>query len=232
MGSEATHQFDRYNLTRISSANPTQPVRSSPKNITPVDDCQPGADDSPAGAPAVAPVAGSIRAVQEAFRDEAAIRETLDGSAIPRRALFKSFGAGLPIVSVSTRDIEQADGDADVLLLDEARAVLVPVMRRHSTIDSFLVLRDGRRGWAPGGYANTAAAALLVAERRRQVTGDFYMVSVPSMGAFFLARGTGAQASLIPIWDDDSIEATAGQPRRADFFFRRIRDVLRAGEGG
>jgi len=230
MGSEATHQFDRYNLTRISSSHPTQPRRSSPRNITTVDDCQPGADGGPTDPPAQPP-SDTIRAVLDAFRDEDTIRATLDGSAIPRRALFKRFGAGLPIVSVSTRQIVRADGNADTLLVDQSKAVLVPVTRGRSTVDSFLVLRDGSRGWAPGGYANTAAAALLVAERRRQSADDFYMVSVPSMNAFFLARGVGAQASLIPIWDDPAIGATAGQPRKAEFFFGRFREMLRAGEG-
>ena len=72
-----------------------------------------------------------------------------------------------------------------------------------------------------------AAAALLVAERRRQSGGEFYMVSVPSMNAYFLARGLGAQASLIPIWNDPAIGAKAGEARPADFFFNRFRDVLR-----
>jgi hypothetical protein len=229
MGSEATHQFDRYNLTRISASHPTQPKRSSPRNITADDDCQPGTGG---GTDAAAqPQPDTIRAVQDAFRDEEAIRATLDGSAIPRRALFKRLAAGLPIVSVSTREIVRADGNADTLLVDQAKAVLVPVTRGRSTIDSFLVLRDGSRGWAPGGYANTAAAALLVNERRRQSADGFYMVSVPSMNAFFLARGLGAQASLIPIWDDPAIGATAGQARRAEFFFGRFRELLRAGEG-
>lgn len=230
MGSEATHQFDRYNLTRISASHPTQPRRSSPRNITADDDCLPGSGASPAGG-AAPPASDTIRAALDAFRDEDAIRATLDGSAIPRRALFKRFGAGLPIVSVSTRQIERADGNADTLLVDQAKAVLVPVTRGRSTVDSFLVLRDGSRGWAPGGYSNTAAAALLVTERRRHSTDDFYMVSVPSMNAFFLARGLGAQASLIPIWDDPAIGATAGQPRKAEFFFGRFREILRAGEG-
>ena len=79
----------------------------------------------------------------------------------------------------------------------------------------------------PGGYANTEAAAQLVTERRRQPAGDYYLVSVPSMNAFFLAQGLGADASLTPIWNDPAIGATAGQSRKAGFFFGRFREVLR-----
>lgn len=227
MGSEATHQFDRYNLTRITTGGPSQPRRTSPQSITADDDCS---SVTGAAAPEASP--SSILAVLDAFRDEQQIRETLDGSAIPRRALFKRFGAGLPIVSVSARQIVSAEGDADSLLVDRVKSVLVPVTRGRSTVDSFLVLRDGNRGWSPGGYANTAAAALLVAERRRQPAGDFYMVSVPSMNAFFLAQGIGAQASLIPIWSDTAIGATAGKARPAEFFFSRFREVLRERASG
>jgi hypothetical protein len=225
MGSEATHQFDRYNLTRITAQGPAQPRRSSPQSITADDDCQAGADGPGSAGEDIPP--DSLRAVHDAFRDEERIRETLDGRAIPRRALFKRFAAGLPIVSVSARQIVRAEGDAGTLLVDSANSVLIPVTRGRSTVDSFLVLRDGRRGWTPGGYANTAAAALLVAERRRQSGGDFYMVSVPSMNAYFLAQGVGSQASLIPIWNDAAIGARAGEARPADFFFSRFREVLR-----
>jgi hypothetical protein len=227
MGSEASHQFDRYNLTRISSNGPSQPRRSSPKNIAFDDEC--GAGSQGVVSP-VAPMAAtsSIRAAHDAFRDESRIRETLNGSAIPPRALFKRFGAGLPIVSVTAPQIRQAGGDADTLLVDSVKAVLVPVTRGRSTVDSFLVLRDGSRGWLPGGYANTAATALLVAERQRRDPGDYYMVSVPSMNAFFLAQGIGAQASLVPIWNDTAIGAIAGQARNASFFFARINELLRA----
>ena len=100
---------------------------------------------------------------------------------VPSLALFDKFGAGLPIVSVSARQIRRAEGDANALLIDRADSVLVPVVRGRTTIDSFLVLRDGNRGWVPGGYANTEAAAQLVTERRRQPAGDYYLVSVPSM---------------------------------------------------
>jgi len=225
MGVDARHQFDRYNLTRISSTGPSQPHRSTPKSITADDDCASSPDGQASAS--VVDVPTSIRAVQDAFRNDERIRDTLDGSAIPSRALFKKFSAGLPIVSVSARQITRAEGDADALLVDQAHSVLVPVTRGRTTIDSFLVLRDGNRGWVPGGYANTEAAALLVTERRRQPAGDFYLVSVPSMNAFFLAQGLGADASLIPIWDDPAIGATAGQSRKAGFFFGRFREVLR-----
>jgi hypothetical protein len=231
MGEEASHQFDRYNLTRVSGGAPSQPQRSSPKSITPDEDCPSGS----AGAADPEPTSGapmSIRAVQDAFRDEDRIRETLDGSAIPRRALLKSLGAGLPIVSVTVGQLTRAEGNADTLLVDRASSVLIPVTRGRSTIDSFLVLRNRDRGWAPGGYSNTEAAALLVAERRRQPRGDYYLVSVPSLNAFFLARGLGAEASLIPIWDDPQIGATAGEARKAGFFFGRMLDELRERERG
>jgi hypothetical protein len=229
MGVDARHQFDRYNLTRISATGPAQPHRSTPKTITADDDCGPASEDGQLSASLDTPT--SIRAVQDAFRNDDRIRETLDGGAIPSRALFSKFGAGLPIVSVSARQITRAEGDADILLVDRANSVLVPVTRGRSTIDSFLVLRDGSRGWVPGGYSNTEAAALLVAERRRQPAGDFYLVSVPSMNAFFLAQGLGAEASLIPIWDDPAIGATAGESRKAEFFFGRFREVLRHRNG-
>jgi len=224
MGSQAVHQFDRYNLTRIVANGPDQPRRSSPKSITPDSACPTSSSADPPPPTA----ASSIAAVLDAFRDEPSIRATLKDSAIPGRAMFKHFAPGLPIVSVTASQILQAGGDADALLVDSVNAVLVPVMRGSSTVDSFLVLRDGSRGWLPGGYANTPATALLVAERRRRDTHDFYMVSVPSINAYFLAQGIGDEASLIPIWNHVTLGATAGEARKASFFFNRIDELLRA----
>jgi hypothetical protein len=230
MGVQASHQSDRYNLTRIFDDSPSRPRRSSPANITADGEC-PTAASSDRSAAIEAEAPRSISAVQDAFRDEDSIRETLKRSAIPRRALFSRFAAGLPIVAVSSHQLEAAEGDADALLVDRSNSVLVPVTRGRSTIDSFLVLRDGG-GWAPGGYANTQAAALLVAERQRQDQGDVYMVSIPSLNTFFLARGVGANASLIPIANNAAISATAGEARKASFFFPRLLEVLRNPDNG
>jgi hypothetical protein len=225
MGVDASHLSDRYNLTRISASGPAQPRRSSPASITVDRECPTAATLDPSSA-LEAESPRSITAVQDAFRDEDSIRETLKRSDIPRRAFLKRFAPGLPIVAVSERQLEDAEGDPDTLLVDEASAVLVPVTRGRSTIDSFLVLRRGN-SWAPGGYANTRAAALLVAERRRQDQGDLYMVSIPSLNTFFLARGVGADATLIPIANNASIGATAGEARKASFFFPRLLEVSR-----
>lgn len=224
MGLKAVHQFDRYNLTRVSDAQ-LEPRRSSPEAITPDDDCG-------ISATALAPPAGvsTIGAAHDAFRNERTIRATLQDSAnaIPRRALFEHLGPGLPIVPVSSREILEAGGSADALLVDSVSAVVIPVQRARKIIDSFLVLPDAEQGWIPGGYANTTATALLVQERRRQDADDVYLVSVPAFNAFFLARGLGSEASLTPIWSDEKIGAVAGEARQAAHFFDRFHELLSA----
>jgi hypothetical protein len=230
MGVKARHQSDRYNLTRVFDDTPSRPRRSSPANITADSEC-PTAPGSDRSAAIEAEEPRSISAVQDAFRDEDSIRETLKRSAIPRRALFSRFAPGLPIVAVSSHQLEEAEGDADELLVDRSNSVLVPVTRGRATIDSFLVLRDGRE-WAPGGYANTQAAALLVAQRQRLDLGDVYMVSIPALNTFFLAHGVGANASLIPIANNAALGATAGEARKASFFFPRLLDILRNPDNG
>jgi hypothetical protein len=132
----------------------------------------------------------------------------------------------LAIVAAGLDDLRSTDPAALIALLQRGTsAVLYPVSCGGSVRDSFLILRVADQ-WIQGGYANTTVARLLVEERQRRAStpaqlAEHYLFSVPALGAFFLAHGSGAGAIVIPMTDDRSIEVggrglQANTPYRAD----------------
>ncbi len=85
---------------------------------------------------------------------------------------------------------------------------MVPVTRKGEleVVDSFLVYNDAGT-WKAGGYSNTAIVDRADVMRRSlaqqgREKRDFYMVSIPSRAAFFLAHGEGADAVMASLVDE------------------------------
>jgi hypothetical protein len=139
----------------------------------------------------------------------AAIEELARRTAAGGQSLI--LEAPLAIVAAGLDDLRSTDPAALIALLQRgSSAVLYPVTWGGSVRDSFLILRVADQ-WIQGGYANTTVARLLVEERQRRAStpaqlAEHYLFSVPALGAFFLAHGSGAGAVVIPMTDDRSIE--------------------------
>jgi len=103
--------------------------------------------------------------------------------------------------------------------------------------DSFLMIKRGDE-WVPGGYANTTVTRRLVTLRQQHThraaeRAEHYLLSVPALGAFFLAHGSGADARLIPVTDDHSVKVgerplQANQPYRADQLLPALAQMARS----
>jgi hypothetical protein len=130
-----------------------------------------------------------------------------------------------PIVALGLDELRAAAGAPTAQLLRaESGVVLYPVLAAGKIRDSFLLIKRGTN-WIRGGYANTAVARLLVEQRNRRANSGrpqsaSYLVSVPEFGVFFLAQGSGDDATLIPVTSDPSIRAgdrplQAGQAYKA-----------------
>jgi hypothetical protein len=107
-------------------------------------------------------------------------------------------GMPIPIVALQVSEILGAK-DRYELLKSKTSTVAVPVLRNGRLIDSFLMLHDSN-GWKPGGYSNNQITALLCEARKipdeKQDQRRHYLVSIPELGTFFLARGYFDKAIL------------------------------------
>ena len=132
----------------------------------------------------------------------------------------------MPIIALGLKDLRETDRQSVLGLLRRGTTtVLYPVMSGDQVHDSFLMIKRGDE-WVEGGYANTTVTRLLVEQRNRlgltpaQRAGQ-YLLSVPALGGFFLASGTGAAATLMAVNDDRWIRIgerslQANLPYRAD----------------
>jgi hypothetical protein len=125
-----------------------------------------------------------------------------DGRRIPR-----PFAAGepIPIVPLTTRQLVRARRNPAALLRKRSPAVMVPILKRGKVIDSFLLLyRRGR--WQEGGYSNNEIAHRVMEWRRSRANcapcKDFFLLSIPEQGRFYLANGYHDEAHLISLNDD------------------------------
>jgi hypothetical protein len=169
---------------------------------------------------------------------------------VARRAAEEGarFSAGypLPIIALGLNELGSAGAQAlPALLRRDTGTVLYPVESGERVLDSFLMIKRGDE-WVAGGYANTSVTRRLVGLRRQLATtqaerAEHYLLSVPALGAFFLARGTGPDARLVPVADDGSIRVGEGSLRanqhyRADALLPQLADAARgaraAGESG
>jgi hypothetical protein len=140
-----------------------------------------------------------------------------------------SVGKPFPIVALGLDELRAAAGAPTARLLRrETGVVLYPVIAAGKVRDSFLLIKRDA-SWIRGGYANTAVARLLVEQRRqhaksKQQWSSYYLLSVPALGAFFLAQPSATEAMLIPVASDPAISA-GGKPLQAGRAYQ-ARDVL------
>ncbi len=145
-----------------------------------------------------------------------------------------SVGLPLPIVALGLEQLRAADERSVLgLLRDQTRTLLYPIEAAGRVRDSFLMIRRGE-DWVAGGYANTTVTRRLVALRHQHAAeaAEHYLLSVPALGAFFLARGTGAQARLVSLTDDRSIKVgeqllQANRAYRAEELMPRLAQAAR-----
>lgn len=173
----------------------------------------------------------SIEASRTAARAEVVRRESEDGIKL-------SAGFPLPIVALGLEELRAANEHSVLALLRrDTGTVLYPIESGERVRDSFLMIKRGD-GWVAGGYANTTVTRRLVALRHQHAKSaaeraEHYLLSVPALGAFFLARGTGAHATLIPVTDDRSIKVgerslQASRPYRADRLMPTLANAARS----
>jgi hypothetical protein len=140
-----------------------------------------------------------------------------------------SVGKPFPIVALSLDELRAAAGAPTARLLRrETGVVLYPVIAAGQVRDSFLLIKRGA-SWIRGGYANTAVTRLLVGQRKqhartKQQWSSSYLLSVPALGAFFLAQPAATEAMLIPVTSHPAISAR-GKPLQAGRAYQ-AKDVL------
>ena len=132
------------------------------------------------------------------------------------------LGPALPIVPVGITDLIRAGrSPARELLRPDTDRILYPVEQDGVVVDAFILTRVGDR-WVEGGYANTAIVRQLVELRARMGRAcdadTCYLVSIPGLRVFLLARRTGTSATLVSAYDSVHVRIGAAQS-----------DVLKAG---
>lgn len=130
-------------------------------------------------------------------------------------------GNSIPVVALEARSIVGPGARApDSLLVPRANAYVVPVLEGTEVVDSFMLLEGANHTWSEGGYSSPGVTSLLAqlaadpknqavlkkVQGERNARDDFYLVSVPELGAYFLAHGFGADARLKSLDDDGAGE--------------------------
>jgi hypothetical protein len=165
----------------------------------------------------------TVRQLAEAGSDNSAAVATLP-----------ALGYGFPIVALRLDELRSANrGSIGRLLRRKTNVVLYPVESGGEVRDSLLMVARNNV-WTENGYANTTVTRRLVEIRDRIATTDrkksrYYLLSVPALNAFFVARGRHGGATLIPASDDPSISIgrsggtlRAGQPYKARDLIPRL----------
>ncbi len=214
--------WESYYLIQMpSDPAPTPPLTSAGLSVP----GPPGGAPAPRPAPPLRESPGmDPRLAIEASRSAAV-------SEVARRvsAAHIKLGAGFPfpIIALGLQELRAATEPQSVLALlrRNTGTLLYPIETEGRVRDSFLMIKRGDE-WIAGGYANTTVTRRLVWQRNQYAKtpaerAEHYLLSVPALGAFFLARGTGADARLIPIAHDRSIRigedsVQPNRPYRAD----------------
>jgi hypothetical protein len=114
--------------------------------------------------------------------------------------------APFPIVGLRTEQLLQSAAQPDALLVPRTSAFVVPILKDGIAVDSFMLLHR-RGGWSEGGYSSNHIANLCNVLRAKHGVGaaaakDYYLVSIPEQGAFFIGRGFKDQAKLLSLGND------------------------------
>jgi hypothetical protein len=132
------------------------------------------------------------------------------------------LGPPLPIMPIGIADLRNAGrSPARELLRPDTDRILYPVEQDGVVVDAFILTRVGER-WMEGGYANTGIVRDLVELRARMGRAcdadTCYLVSIPGLRVFLLARRTGTSATLVSVSDSVHVHIRAARS-----------DVLKAG---
>jgi hypothetical protein len=115
-------------------------------------------------------------------------------------------GTPIPVTPLAVRQLLRRKRRPGSLLATPCRTVIVPILKNRRVVDSFLLTR-GARGWRDGGYSNNEIASRVTRWRRKHARHpackgkEFFLLSIPEHGTFFLANGYGEQANLISLQD-------------------------------
>jgi len=158
---------------------------------------------------------------------------------LPAGAPFKpALGEAIPVVPLTLEQLRASDPQLIAKAVRHGTArVLYPVLQDGKVLDTLYMHRTGK-SWASGGYANLGVVTLAVAdgEVRAHAGGQRlrpYLVSVPELGAFFVARGSGADAMLTPLATDPALRVNgkvlaAGEPLLASHVLTALHDAAMA----
>ena len=222
-GVASSHQFDRYNFQRPDTA------WASPVSRLP-DDAPECAKNLRMTAPVrLRPMRGAE--IWQQFEGQISndFRSLVELPA--RRGDTRQI---LPMLAVPASRIASAKGRADTIMVDEMSAAIVADSARGEIKDVYQVLHDRKR-WRREGFVSIGIARTAFEMRARrggerpESLKNFYMVSVPSSRAFFLADGPPkADSMLEPLTAMPEICLAAGvQARASDVFARLFESMLR-----
>jgi hypothetical protein len=193
-GLKAVHGFDEYKLRRVGQAAPAgYPALANPP--------QRQVSGPPINLSFRRSLVGARDAIGAHMRDMKVYAR--DGS---RMAGPFTAADAFPIVVLTTGQILRARDRPQALLAEGTETLLVPVLASGQVVDSFL-MQNENGNWFAGGYSNNRIAQVMVELRERftnnaRQPSEFYMVSVPEEGAFFVAHGFNLGAQLVSVNND------------------------------
>lgn len=112
-------------------------------------------------------------------------------------------------------------------LLEDARRSLYPVEVRQRVASS-IVVTQSRDGWRATDFGNAALARTVT--RYRKGPADF-VVHVPALKVYFVAKRTEGTLMLTPIADDPRADFKAGEPIPAAVAFKRLQKAAQEYNG-
>lgn len=207
-GVKARHQFDRYN---IRNSDPAKPFSSSVPRLA--GECGSGNT--------VAPITlqpQDLDPVIRAFGPDR-ILETLRGEAKP--APGQKWGVPIPLLGLTEDEILETHGNPERLIVPRVASVIVPVLDARGTVVDVFVAVSDRGKWRRRGYASVGITRMLVETRSSFARSShlredaLYALAMPFRRTFFVVRGSGSSAQLVPIADDAYLKLKRGRPMSA-----------------
>src|SRR5208337_3166353 len=114
----------------------------------------------------------------------------------------------MKLYSVPLDALTAYKGDTNAAgLLQDAHKLIYPVTADQQVVSS-LSTTQRSDGWRATEFGNSALTRALVAHRAGK---DDFVVWVPALKIYFMARGTGEGLSLTTIMDDPRFEFKAGE---------------------
>lgn len=195
---DAFHAADQYRMRRVTDA--PEAMSKYPKVPVTPQTTEP-------------PAPGGFESLRSL---EPAIVKYMGGRVFPQsngraRTGTITHGAAFPVVAIRSSALMRARSEPESLLVPRTATYVVPVLEDGKVVDSFSLSRKGGQ-WVEGGYSNNQLASL--ADRVRAASGRgsntpeaFYIVSIPELGAFYVAHGFQGEARLVSLDNDARDEA-------------------------